>query len=289
MSAHLPPNQVPPGAIGFRLANELDGILQGIRADGRIDELERDRLARWLEVNEPFAELRPFRELKARITVALSDGVLTLEECDDLLFVTQKLTTVNPYFDALRSGIQVLLGLLAGIVANRRASPEELQAIASWSDEWSHLQGLWPFDEAVSIATHLINSNAPPDERYSYLRAMVDQFPLAGEYEESWAPPLIQGICAVDPQLIFPEKCYVFTGASARGERKILEQRVMELGGRAHGRVTRDVDYLIVCDETCPHWAFSCYGRKVEQAYKLRRDGHPIVIAHELDFWDALV
>ena len=45
----------------------------------------------------------------------------------------------------------------------------------------------------------------------------------------------------------------------------------------------------MVCDGGNEFWAFSCYGRKVEQAYEQRRKGHHIVIVHERDFWDALV
>jgi hypothetical protein len=37
-----------------------------------------------------------------------------------------------------------------------------------------------------------------------------------------------------------------------------------------------------------PHWAFSCYGLKVEKAHLVRRKGHRITLAHESDFWDAL-
>lgn len=284
----LPGDSIPAGAVGFRLAHELEGILTGIRADGRIDELEQDRLRRWLEVNEAYAQLQPFKELREHVLQALADGAVSMDECDDLLFVTQKLTTVNPYFNALRTGIQVLLGLLAGIVANRKATPEELRALVEWSEQWSHLKGLWPFDEAVSIVTGLLSSNATPDDRYLYLKAIVDQFPLAGEHEGSWAPPVIQGICAVDPEFVFDGRCFVFTGASSRGERSVLEQRVIDKGGRTHRNVTLDVNYLVVCDDCSPHWAFSCYGRKVEQAYKLRRKGHPILIVHEVDLWDAM-
>jgi hypothetical protein len=217
----------------------------------------------------------------------LADGVITLEECDDLVFVTQKLTTVNPYFDALRSGIQVLLGILAGIVADDEVRPAELRALVDWSEDWSHLQGLWPFDEAVAITTALINKQAQATESFSHLRALVDQFPLAGEYDGSWAAPVIQGVCAVDPVFVFVDKCYVFTGESSRGIRATLEAHVAEKGGRTQSTVTKAADYLVVCDDSSPFWAFSCYGRKVEQAYKLRRKGHPILIVHEVDFWDA--
>jgi hypothetical protein len=56
-------------------------------------------------------------------------------------------------------------------------------------------------------------------------------------------------------------------------------------GGRHQDNVRKDTDYLIVCDGGCQHWAFSCYGRKVEKAYHMRRKGHRIAIVHETDFW----
>ena len=68
-----------------------------------------------------------------------------------------------------------------------------------------------------------------------------------------------------------------------------MESQVLRREGRAHSNVTLKTDYLIVCDEGNPHWAFCCYGRKVEKAYQLRREGHRVSIVHESDFWDALV
>ncbi|GMA55471.1 hypothetical protein GCM10025857_68280 [Alicyclobacillus contaminans] len=52
--------------------------------------------------------------------------------------------------------------------------------------------------------------------------------------------------------------------------------------------MTVDTDYLVVGDQGNPCWAFSCYGRKVEKAVKLRKQGRRILIIHEVDFWDAL-
>ncbi|HPN82790.1 MAG TPA: NAD-dependent DNA ligase, partial [Spirochaetota bacterium] len=58
--------------------------------------------------------------------------------------------------------------------------------------------------------------------------------------------------------------------------------------GQVQDRVTEETDYLVVGSGGSPYWAFSCYGRKVERAMNLRRDGHPVSIVHESDFWDAL-
>ena len=53
------------------------------------------------------------------------------------------------------------------------------------------------------------------------------------------------------------------------------------------GDRTVKVNYLVVCANGNPCWAYACYGRKVEQAVKHRRQGVPIVLVHENDFWDA--
>jgi hypothetical protein len=49
--------------------------------------------------------------------------------------------------------------------------------------------------------------------------------------------------------------------------------------------VSRKTNYLIVGDDGNPCWAFACYGRKVEKAINLRKQGTQIIIVHENDFW----
>jgi hypothetical protein len=90
----------PQGPIGFRLAHELEGLITGIRADSKINDAEKYRLQAWLNAASPYWHVAPFSELAAKVESALSDGVLTIDECDDLLFVASKLTTVNPHFSA---------------------------------------------------------------------------------------------------------------------------------------------------------------------------------------------
>ena len=37
-----------------------------------------------------------------------------------------------------------------------------------------------------------------------------------------------------------------------------------------------------------PCWAYSCYGRKIEEAMELRKSGAHVQIVNETDFWDAV-
>ena len=276
------------GGIGFRLAHELEGLLQGIRADGVIDDTETARLRRWLDHNDAYGSVHPFSELRDHISRVLEDGLITIDECDDLLFVVGKLTTVNPYFDALRAGLQVLMGVLAGVSADGDVGPAEARALSDWIEDWSHLRGLWPFEELNAIVTTMVSRNSVAEYR-EHVFDLARQFPVGGDSSlPADAPLLVRGVCSVDPAIAFDGKTFVFTGESAKCERIQLNQLVHARGGRPRERVTSDIDYLVVCDAGREFWAFSCYGRKVEQAYLMRRKGHRVLLVHELDFWDAV-
>ena len=52
--------------------------------------------------------------------------------------------------------------------------------------------------------------------------------------------------------------------------------------------ITNNTSYLIVGNDGNPCWAYSCYGRKVEDAIERRKKGQHLTIVNEVDFWDAL-
>lgn len=62
----------------------------------------------------------------------------------------------------------------------------------------------------------------------------------------------------------------------------------MQLGGKVRTSVSAKTDYLIVGNAGNPCWAYACYGRKIEQAVSLRKEGVGIMIVNETDFWDAV-
>lgn len=52
--------------------------------------------------------------------------------------------------------------------------------------------------------------------------------------------------------------------------------------------VSKSTDYLVIGAEGNPCWAYACYGRKVEAAVNLRKEGYRIILVHENDFHDAV-
>jgi hypothetical protein len=278
---------IPADPIGFRLAHELTGLLAGIESDGVIVRVEVERVARWLEAAAPYRQVRPFAEIAARLRSALADGILTREECEDLRFVASTLTKLNPYVEAVRAGVQELMGLVAGIAADRVVPTVELHALQDWLDEWSELKGTWPYDECEAIAVDVLAGSRHPAGR-EYLIQLASEFPIGGADEDRARPLTLAGICTVAPAIEFPGRLFVFTGDSMKAPRETMESHVRRRQGFTERGVTRATDYLVVSEGGNPHWTLACYGRKVEEAYELRSQGFPLAIVAECDFWDAL-
>ena len=67
-----------------------------------------------------------------------------------------------------------------------------------------------------------------------------------------------------------------------------MADAVRAFGGIARSTVSAKTDYLIVGNAGNPCWAYACYGRKIEEAMQLRKDGAKVIIVNETDFWDAV-
>jgi len=274
-------------AIGFRLAHELEGLLEGISADGVINAPEADRLRRWLEECARFNAVEPFRTLDAHLTRVLEDGVVTMEECQDLLFAVRKYTRANPHFDRLRGGIHILTGLLTGVAADGVLGEMEIAALSDWTREWQDLRGLWPFDQVSAIVDAMM-SERRVTEHAAYLFELARRCPVAGGAPGDAKPLLVRSLYAGDPVIDFAGRVFVFTGNLSDQERRDLRGLMASRGASFDEHVTAETDYLVICEEKNPFWAFACYGRKVEQAHALAGDGHRILIIQEADFWRAL-
>ena len=82
---------------------------------------------------------------------------------------------------------------------------------------------------------------------------------------------------------------FCFTGESTKFSRQELAETVVRLGGSVVGSVSGKTDFLVVGSDGNPCWAFACYGRKIEKAMALRREGARITLVHENDFHDAVL
>lgn len=271
----------------------LEGILKGIAIDGKINSDELTALRRWCDQHMNVAACSPFDEIIPKIQESIADGILDDEERADLQWMIQRCSTPNQYDNAVTSDLQRLHGVMAGIGADGKVLDAEVHALSEWLHSVTNQRGNWPYDEIDSFVTSILADGVIDEKERKALLGFCAEFAsnhvdllLQGEVTTEFVK---HGVCATALEVSFDGQTFCITGASKHAKRREIESIIAGLGGVPRPRVVRDLNYLIVCAEGNRHWAFSCYGRKVEEAMRFRRDnGAQIVITHENDLWDAV-
>lgn len=273
----------------------LEGIIKGISLDRIINIIEIEELQNWCTLHKRFLSRHPFNELVPLIENAIQDNVLNEEEIEDILWLSNNLKTESKYYDIITSDIQKLQGILHGIMADGIINDTEIIEINEWLNENEHLVTTYPYTELCSLCTSILSDGKIDELERTTLKVFFSEFiDTANSYNinrneiESLKKIVnISGICAVCPEINF-QNTFCFTGKSSRSMRHEIADKILSIGGIYNNNVIMDTGYLIVGNEGNPCWAFSCYGRKVEKAMQMRKQGYPIMIVHENDFWDAV-
>lgn len=275
-----------------KAVNSLIGLVEGVAIDGVINEAEVGFIRAWLSEHHELRTCHPFTELMPVVNAAIEDGVLTNEERLDILWLCERLRSAD-LFNIATADIQRLHGLMAGIVGDGEITATELQGLAEWLSAHEYLKTCWPYDEVDSVITAVLKDGRIDATEQSLLQNFFGEFVALADNRTIVSPPInhggsFVGLCAVCPDLNFNQKRFAFTGASARYSRNQLREMIEGLGGQMTDSISKKVDYLIIGADGNPCWSYACYGRKVEMAVKLRKEGARILLIHENDFHDAI-
>lgn len=272
--------------------NSLLGLVEGIAVDSSINAREIEFLRTWLQEHEDVAGSHPYNELIPVVNSALADGILTEDEKEDIIWLCEKLRSME-YFDLVTADMQRLHAILGGVVSDGVISESELRGLSSWLSEHQHLTRVWPYDEVCTLVSAVLEDGQIDPKEHKMLMGFFAGFTALLD-DRTISNPLIQegtaiaGLCAVCPEIVFENSVFCFTGASQRFKRTEFSDIVSLRGGKVVNGVSKSIDYLIIGADGNPCWAFACYGRKVERAVQLRREGARLLIVHESDLLDAL-
>lgn len=75
--------------------DELNGFLVGVAADGVLNDKEVHAISAWLDSNESVHDSWPASVIVNRLATILEDGVVSVEERDDLLLTINNVTGIN--------------------------------------------------------------------------------------------------------------------------------------------------------------------------------------------------
>jgi len=270
----------------------LIGLVEGISIDGSINESEIAFLRLWLQENREVRNQHPFTELMPVVEMAIADGVLTDDERQDILWLCEKLKSTE-YFDATTADLQRLHALMAGITSDGTITETELRGLSAWLADHDQLKTCWPYDEVDSLITTVLADGKIDDAEHQLLQNFLGEFVAVLDNRTIVSPKInekttLVGLCAVCPEIEFSGSKFCFTGASAKYSRTEFTSLVKSLGGEVVGSVSSTLNYLVIGADGNPCWAYACYGRKVEKAVELRKQGARILLIHEYDFHDAV-
>lgn len=280
------------GKVEFeKVFNTLIGLIEGIVIDAKINDAEMGFLQTWLDAQRARAQKHPFNEIVPLLDQAIADGVLSSGGKDDILWLCKRLTA-SEYLDAATADMQRLQSLVAAISSDGSVSVDELCGLADWLLENEHLKTCWPYDEIESLVSGVLEDGKINPAEHAMLMAFFGEFVSVLDNKvvsaRSREGATVVGLCAVCPEIRFPDSVFCLTGSSHKYSRQDFAAVIADRGGTAVGSVSKKVHYLVIGADGNPCWAYACYGREVERAVELRKEGHHIVIAHEKDFHDAV-
>lgn len=271
----------------------LKGLVKGITIDGVVNKREVDELINWISLHEHLEQYLPFSELLPLIRNIVVDGIITADELQDLLWLCLQFDEGGKFYDLITLTMQELQGIVHGLLCDGELNDNEIKSINKWLQDNKILTGTYPYDEIVALLASIFEDGFIDEAERTRLIAYCSSFvdfstsynlnsaDLATLREESH----VSGICAKDPFIDIEDHTFCFTGKSSKCSRSEFEQVIAENDGIFNNNITKKTNYLLVGDDGNPCWAFNCYGRKVEKAIELRKQGSGIIIVHENDFW----
>lgn len=268
----------------------LVGVITGIKSDKKITELEKTEIHKWINSTREYENRAPYNEIINLLRESLSDDILTEDECENIIWYCNQYINKKGYYTAITAGIQRLIGILKGISIDNEINYDELRYLKDWMDDNEYLKNTYPYDEIYNLTLNVIVDKKITEEEHKDLLLFCRG--VSGDLNDDSNNNLIQtlktGFYQIDPEIIIQEKNFCITGVSQSYKRREIAEKIEMYGGYVVNSVSSKLNYLIVCDEKNTCWAFTCYGKKIEQAIKHRKQGSQLIIVHEFDLYDML-
>lgn len=245
----------------------LRGFLLGVAADQKLNDMEMNALKTMRLDAEGLFGSDEFSTIGFLLDRALVVGALHQDERLDLL---ESLLSLEA--EVCES---TLLGLLSGMASDDHINSSELKVLLEFVRQNEDLFSRFPFDKITLALSDFFSRRITEEQLLATIKSVTQvDYSSTGSISEDQVP-----LCDFDEvdNVVIEGSVLVFTGkfGGKTGFRKVIEERVVGLGGVLRASVTTKTNYLVVGDETAVGWITSTYGRKIQMAMDLRRSDAP--------------
>lgn len=183
--------------------------------------------------------------------------------------------------------VDELIGLARGLVADGLINKAEAEYLQKWLVAHADVTDNPIVANLRGRVDQMLADNIFDADEAAELFDTLEKFSGSdfelGEVLKSTSLPLD----VPSPQLSCDGTCFCFTGTFAYGSRAECESAVEGLGAKA-GSLTKNTDYLVIGIYATESWMHSAYGRKIERAVEMKREGVPIAIVGETHWSDFI-
>jgi len=277
-----------------KLFANLISIIDGIVADGIVNDAEVLYLDTWLLEAKQIINNGVIKSLSARVSDILADGVITSDERADLKQQLQAiqqdiLDIPEVDFYSQESDLHLLNGLCKGLISDREITEHEIRYLDWWLTQNGALKNNYPGRELYALVKEILSDGViTAEESTSLHKALVD---FTGCDLDSGVVDGLATRLPVDSEFL-PQvegKVFCLTGVFMAGKRSIVEDRVKSAGGIIISNITKNLDFLVIGTLSSRDWKFSSHGRKIEKAINYRdEEGAKLKIIAEENLYEFL-
>lgn len=246
--------------------NTLYGIIKGINYDGIIDDKEIRKLKSWVEDNRLYKQYLLFDRIISKLEEILYDNIITEYERIELEKLVTSINISKIYSESTLS-LQVLNGILDGIVCNQKVNQKEINSLNIWLKQNDYLKDVYPYDKVLLEVNKVLEDGILTEEESNYI------FDIFNE--------IVNPDFNNDENIEFDGKTFCLTGEFKCATKQEISKKLQELGGIEKTGVSSKLDYLIVGGIGSDAWKFGKIGGKQAKAQELNEKGADIKIIDE--------
>ena len=189
----------------------------------------------------------------------------------------------------LTRSMQMLTGIVTGIVADGDLHDMEVQLLNTWLTANPAVTTVWPGSAIARHVREVLQDGVITADERTYLLAELQRLVGADFSDDGAVDPSVASLpYDVDAVIDLRDVAICHTGEFLYGTRAACEQLTSKAGGLPVSTVTKKVAFLIVGTHVSPAWVNTSYGRKIMRAMELKEDGHPLFIVSEKRWLEAL-